>query len=81
VLGSLRAVYGVDPWVIGMGGSVPICEAFQRHLGMDTVFFSFAVGDEDIHAPNEFFRLHRFAEGRRAWADLLARLPEEMARG
>jgi acetylornithine deacetylase/succinyl-diaminopimelate desuccinylase-like protein len=44
------------------------------------VFFSFAVGDEDIHAPNEFFRLHRFVEGRRAWADLLARLPEEMTR-
>jgi acetylornithine deacetylase/succinyl-diaminopimelate desuccinylase-like protein len=81
VVGSLRAVYGVEPWVIGMGGSVPICEAFQRHLGMDTVFFSFAVGDEDIHAPNEFFRLHRFVEGRRAWADLLARLPQEIAHG
>jgi acetylornithine deacetylase/succinyl-diaminopimelate desuccinylase-like protein len=66
---------------VGMGGSVPICETFQRHLGMDTVFFSFAVGDEDIHAPNEFFRLRRFAEGRRAWADYLTRLPREMARG
>lgn len=71
---SLAAVYGVEPWVIGMGGSIPICETFQRHLGMDTVFFSFAVGDEDIHAPNEFFRLRRFAEGRSAWADYLARL-------
>lgn len=78
---SLRAVYGVDPWVIGMGGSVPICETFQRYLGMDTVFFSFAVGDEDIHAPNEFFRLARFAEGRSAWADYLARLPRVMAGG
>lgn len=78
---SLRTVYGVDPWVIGMGGSVPICETFQRYLGMDTVFFSFAVGDEDIHAPNEFFRLARFAEGRSAWADYLARLPRVMAGG
>jgi acetylornithine deacetylase/succinyl-diaminopimelate desuccinylase-like protein len=80
-IASLRAVYGVEPHVIGMGGSVPICETFQRHLGMDTVFFSFAVGDEDIHAPNEFFRLHRFAEGRRAWADYLSRLPAVMAAG
>jgi acetylornithine deacetylase/succinyl-diaminopimelate desuccinylase-like protein len=78
VLGTLRAVYGAEPWVVGLGGSVPICETFQRHLGMDTVFFSFAVGDEDIHAPNEFFRLHRFEEGRTAWADLLARLPGAM---
>jgi acetylornithine deacetylase/succinyl-diaminopimelate desuccinylase-like protein len=77
---SLQAVYGVEPWVIGMGGTLPIVETFQRHLGMDTVFFSFAVGDEDIHAPNEFFRLHRFAEGRRAWADYLARLPLVMDR-
>ena len=81
VVASLRAVYDVDPWVIGMGGSVPICETFQRHLGMDTVFFSFAVGDEDIHAPNEYFRVHRFAEGRTAWADFLARLPRVMADG
>ena len=81
VVGSLRAVYGLEPWVVGMGGSVPICETFQRELGMDTVFFSFAVGDEDIHAPNEFFRLRRFAEGRRAWADLLVRLPRELAAG
>lgn len=74
VVATLRAVYGVEPWVIGMGGSIPICETFQRHLGMDTVFFSFAVGDEDIHAPNEFFRLRRFGEGRRAWAEYLTRL-------
>ncbi|TVR89956.1 MAG: dipeptidase [Trueperaceae bacterium] len=77
VLGALRATYGVEPWVVGMGGSVPICETFQRALGIDTVFFSFAVGDEDIHAPNEFFRLERLTHGRHAWADLLARLPLE----
>jgi acetylornithine deacetylase/succinyl-diaminopimelate desuccinylase-like protein len=78
VVAALRAEYRREPWVIGMGGSVPICEAFQRHLGADTVFFSFAVGDEDIHAPNEFFRLPRFGEGRRAWADLLSRLPDAL---
>ena len=78
---SLEATYGVEPWVIGMGGSVPICDTFLNHLGMPTVFFSFAVGDENIHAPNEFFRLARLAEGRRAWADLLTRLPLELADG
>ena len=78
---SLAATYGVEPWVIGMGGSVPICDTFLNHLGMPTVFYSFAVGDENIHAPNEFFRLHRLSEGRRAWADLLTRLPRELADG
>lgn len=81
VVGALHATYGLEPWVIGMGGTVPICATFKRQLGMDTVFFSFSVGDEDIHSPNEFFRLARFAEGRRAWADLLARLRRELERG
>lgn len=81
VLGALRAEYGVEPWVIGLGGSVPMRDAFQSRLGMDTVFFSFAVGDEDIHAPNEFFRLHRFHEGRRAWADLFVRMARELGDG
>lgn len=70
---SLEATYGTSPWIIGMGGSVPICATFQRELGIATVFFSFAVGDEDIHAPNEFFRVRRFAEGQRAWAECLTR--------
>ncbi|MBB5234834.1 acetylornithine deacetylase/succinyl-diaminopimelate desuccinylase-like protein [Deinococcus budaensis] len=65
---ALRAVYGRDPLRVGMGGSVPICDTFRDVLGMDTVFLSFAVGDENIHAPNEFFRLARLQEGAHAWA-------------
>ena len=54
-----------------MGGTVPIAELFQRHMGLDTVFFSFSTADEDYHAPNEFFRVHRLHEGLEAWARLL----------
>lgn len=67
---ALRAVYGVDPLVVRMGGTVPISELFQRHMGLDTVFFSFSTADEDYHAPNEFFRVHRLHEGLEAWARL-----------
>lgn len=66
----LTQVYGQPPLEVGMGGSIPICEVFQRELGLETVFFSFAVGDEDIHAPNEFFRVPRLYEGQQAWARL-----------
>jgi acetylornithine deacetylase/succinyl-diaminopimelate desuccinylase-like protein len=65
---ALQAVYGVQPLVVRMGGTVPISELFQRHMGLDTVFFSFSTADEDYHAPNEFFRLHRLREGLEAWA-------------
>jgi len=72
---ALHAVYGVRPLVVRMGGTVPISELFQRHMGLDTVFFSFSTADEDYHAPNEFFRIHRLHEGLEAWArywDLLS---------
>ena len=64
----LEDLYGRPPLDVGMGGSIPVLETFQRVLGLDTVFFSFAVGDEDIHAPNEFFRVPRLSEGQQAWA-------------
>jgi acetylornithine deacetylase/succinyl-diaminopimelate desuccinylase-like protein len=68
---ALQTVYGVQPLIVRMGGTVPISELFKRHMGLDTVFFSFSTADEDYHAPNEFFRLHRLREGLQAWAHML----------
>ncbi|MEZ5291277.1 MAG: dipeptidase [Vicinamibacterales bacterium] len=65
---ALQATYGVRPAFVRMGGTVPIAAIFQRHLGLDAVFFSFSTADEDFHAPNEFFRVHRLHEGLEAWA-------------
>ncbi|AFZ69668.1 dipeptidase [Deinococcus peraridilitoris] len=73
----LHELYGTPPLEVGMGGSIPVLDTFSRVLGIDTVFFSFAVGDEDIHAPNEFFRIERLAQGQRAWALLWQRLAQE----
>ncbi len=76
---ALYAVYGVHPLVVRMGGTVPIGELFQRHMSIGTVFFSFSVADEDYHAPNEFFRIHRLHEGLEAWARLWDILGEATA--
>ena len=71
---ALRDVYGVEPLSVSMGGTVPISELFKRHMNLETVFFSFSTADEDFHAPNEFFRVHRLHEGLEAWARLFSRL-------
>jgi acetylornithine deacetylase/succinyl-diaminopimelate desuccinylase-like protein len=76
---ALHATYGVHPLVVRMGGTVPISELFQKHMAIDTVFFSFSTADEDFHAPNEFFRLHRLHEGLEAWARLWTCLGEASA--
>jgi acetylornithine deacetylase/succinyl-diaminopimelate desuccinylase-like protein len=67
---ALNAVYGVQPSIVRMGGTIPVSELFKRHMGLDTVFFSFSTADEDFHAPNEFFRVQRLHEGLDAWARL-----------
>jgi len=67
---ALEKVYGVAPLIVRMGGTVPMAEYFQRLMGLSTLYFSFSTGDEDFHAPNEFFRVHRLHEGLAAWAHL-----------
>ena len=46
----------------------------KERLGLETVMLSYAIADERIHAPNEFFRLSSFDDGLVAWARLLAEL-------
>jgi acetylornithine deacetylase/succinyl-diaminopimelate desuccinylase-like protein len=67
---TLTDVFGTPPDLVGMGGSVPIVTTFRDILGADTIFFSFSVADEDIHAPNEFYRPERFRLGAKAWVKL-----------
>lgn len=64
----LQEVYGTRPLLVRIGGTLPVADWFQRHLSQHVVFFSFSTADEDFHAPNEFFRIHRLHEGLRAWA-------------
>lgn len=71
ILGELL---GARPLRVAMGATIPIGSVFAEHLGVGTVFFSFATADEDYHAPNEFFRLSSFRTGLTAWARLLDRL-------
>ncbi len=65
---ALREVYHQEPLIVRMGATEPIAGVFKQYIGADTVFFSFATVDEDYHAPNEFFRIHRLYEGLQAWA-------------
>ena len=65
---TLTQVFGTPPDIVGMGGTVPIVTTFREVLGADTVFFSFSTADEDLHAPNEFYRPERFRLGLQAWA-------------
>jgi acetylornithine deacetylase/succinyl-diaminopimelate desuccinylase-like protein len=74
-LGALRSVYtDQEPLLVRIGGTLPAAVLFERQLGLKTLLFSFSTADENLHAPNEFFRLARLDEGVAAWSALLRRL-------
>jgi acetylornithine deacetylase/succinyl-diaminopimelate desuccinylase-like protein len=74
----LRREKGAEPALARLGGTVPITTIFKERLGMDSLMFGLSSPDEDVHAPNEFFRLSSLDEGLRLWPLLLSevgRLP------
>ena len=67
----VERVHGEKPIRVGVGGTLPISPMVKEILGLETVMLSYATADEQIHAPNEFFRLSSFDDGLRAWTGLL----------
>ncbi|MGJ7526120.1 dipeptidase [Variovorax sp. GB1P17] len=65
---------GRRPIHVRLGASVPVTSIFKEMLGIDTLMFGFNLPDEDVHAPNEFFRLASIRQGTRAWTLLLSEL-------
>ncbi len=56
------------------GGTLPVSAIFREMLGIDTLAYGLAMPDEDVHAPNEFFRLSSLETGLRTWPALLREL-------
>lgn len=70
----LRETTGQVPVLVRLGATVPITVIFQEMLGLQTLMFGFNLPDEDVHAPNEFFRIASIGEGLSAWPRLLEEL-------
>lgn len=70
----LAEIYGKAPYVTRAGGSIPVMTMMLKELGVHATVFAFGLPDENLHAPNEFFRLSNFRTGMRAYARLLERL-------
>lgn len=70
----LAEVYGRAPHLTRVGGSIPVMTTLLDILGVHAVMFGFSHGDENLHAPDEFFRLDAFRLGQTAYVKLLERL-------
>lgn len=72
--GVLAEVYGRAPFITRLGGSIPVMTTLLNTLGVHAVMFGFSHDDENLHAPDEFFRLEAFRRGQTAYGRLLETL-------
>ena len=66
----LAEEYGKEPFMIRAGASIPILPIFKERLGIDATVLAFTLDDENLHAPNEFFRLSSFSRGQKIYGRL-----------
>jgi len=70
----LKQIYGKEPYPVRMGGTIPVSGMFLKFLNAHMVNFAFGLKDENIHAPDEFFRLASFERGQQAYCLMLEEL-------
>jgi acetylornithine deacetylase/succinyl-diaminopimelate desuccinylase-like protein len=70
---GMERATGVRPAFVRSGGSIPVVAEFARR-GITTIVSGFALADDDIHAPNESYRLDSLRMGEAASRELYASL-------
>ncbi|MFG0335758.1 MAG: dipeptidase [Maioricimonas sp. JB049] len=71
---AITAAFGNEPVMIREGGSIPVVSTFRDKLGVDTLLLGWGQNTDNLHSPNEHFRLEDFHRGTRASARLWAEL-------
>lgn len=73
---ALEKAFGRPAALAPMGGSIPVVEMFDVHLGVPCALLGFAAPDSNAHAPNESFPLETFDVARKAVAEYWHQLAE-----
>ena len=71
---AIRKVFNKEPVRIREGGSIPIVIDFQKILGLPGILLGFGLNDENLHAPDEHFRVENFYKGIEISKELLRAL-------
>jgi len=76
---AIQRAFGVAPVMIREGGSIPVVATFRELLGIDTLLLGWGQQTDNLHSPNERFRLIDFRRGIRASAYLWRELAETLS--
>ena len=67
---AVAAGFGTPPVMIREGGSIPVVGSFKQILGVDTLLLGWGQNTDNLHSPNESFRLEDYQAGIKASAHL-----------
>lgn len=65
---AMEKAFGRRPVLVREGGSVPITATFRQALGAPSILLNLGLAGDNIHSPNEHFRLENFYKGIEACA-------------
>ncbi|HTB80799.1 MAG TPA: M20/M25/M40 family metallo-hydrolase [Opitutaceae bacterium] len=71
---AVAAVFGKPPLYLREGGSVPIIADIKRVLGLDSVMLGLFLPEDNLHAPDESFKLSVMQKGMAVSQKVLAAL-------
>lgn len=74
---AYEGAFGRPPVYTRDGGTIPVVAMLQQVLGVPTVLMGFGLPNDNLHAPNERFRLENFYRGMETSALFLTALAEE----
>ena len=60
---AFKETCGMRPIPAKSGCSISIVNVFERELGLKSILMGFGLGADNIHAPNENYRIDRFFKG------------------
>jgi acetylornithine deacetylase/succinyl-diaminopimelate desuccinylase-like protein len=60
---AMREVFGRETVFVRSGGSIPIVGDFEHNLHIPSVMMGFGLPDDNMHAPNEKFKIANFHNG------------------
>lgn len=71
---AVAEAFGREPAFVRCGASVPVTEVIQRLLSLDAVMMGFGLPSDNLHGPNEHFRLDQLWRGSLASAAFMQNL-------
>lgn len=73
---AIEKAFGKDPVMIREGGSIPVVGSFKQILGVDTLLLGWGQNSDNLHSPDEHFRIEDFHRGTAASAWLWQELAD-----